>query len=155
MINSAKMKSDNTYASWLASRRSLSPEQLRRDLEQVDIDKLDRWAFGVIGDEIIKLDPKDVTIVHQADLENAKHQASRYSGGPKIWGASVSLGDPVDVSVTRHGEFVLEDGHHRYLAAKLTGRKLKAKVTVKGKPIEHLLKEAKLDREVAAVLRET
>ena len=146
------MKVD-TYDSWLASRRDLSTDQLRRELERVDIDKLDRWAFGVIGDEIIKLDPKQITIVHQADLDNAKHQAERYPGGPKSWGRSVSLSDPVDVSVTRPGEFVLQDGHHRYLAAKLTGRKLTATITVKGKPIEHLLKEAQLDREIAAALR--
>jgi hypothetical protein len=150
-----------TYTRWLASRRNLSPDQLRRELEQVDIDQLDRWAFGVVGDEVLKLDPKELTIVHQDDLDNATYQADRYPGGPKRWAKGVSLSEPVDVSVKRPGEIVLEDGHHRYLAAKLSGRKLKAKVTVKGKPIEELLGRshatrktaAQLEREISAVLR--
>ena len=155
------MKANDTYERWLAERRHLSRDELHRELERVDIDKLDRWAFGVIGDEVVKLSPKDLTIVHKADLENAEHQASRFVTGLKGWAKRVSLSEPVEVSVSRRGEFVLEDGHHRYLAARLSGRKLKAKITVKGKPIEELLsrshatrkKAAQLDGEIAAFMR--
>ena len=151
---------EGEFKRWLTSRHDLSEAQLRRELEQLDIDQLDRWAFGVVGDEILKLDPKDITVVHSDDLANAQYQAERHPGGPKQWARGVSLTEPVDISVTRPGEFVLEDGHHRYLAARLSGRKLPAKVAVKGKPIEELLKRAngtrktpaQLDREIATVL---
>jgi len=150
-----------TFARWLAARHGLSTAQLRRELEQLDIDQLDKWAFGVAGDEIRKFAPKDLTVVHFDDLANARYQADRYAGGPKQWAKSVSLAEPVDISVSRPGEFILQDGHHRYLAAQLSGRKLSAKITVKGKPIEELLKRvnastktpAQLDREIADTLR--
>jgi len=129
-------------------------------MERVDIDTLDRWAFGVIGDELVKLTPAKISVVHFDDLENAQYQADRYPGGAKRWAKSVSLATPVDVSVRSPGVFTLEDGHHRYLAAKLSDRKLTAKIQVKGKPIEVLLERAgkthktaaQIEREIAAAL---
>lgn len=79
----------------------------------------------------------DVTIAVRVD---ARHQAARYKGGPGPWARAVSFETPVDVSVTRPKRFVLEDGHHRYLAASILGRKLPAKIIIKGKPIEELLR---------------
>ena len=150
-------KYDRAFRQWLASRRQLSAAKLRRELEQLDVDVLDRWAFGLAGGDIVKLDPKDIAIVHTDDLENAEYQADRFAGSRLAWAKSVSLTEPVIVSVTRPGEFILEDGHHRYLAAKLSKRKLSAEITIKGKPIEWLLDRAiktpaKLDREIAEVL---
>jgi hypothetical protein len=131
-----------TFRQWLARQGRLSADQLRSALERLNIDVLDKWAFGVVGDQIIKLDPKDITVVHSADLENAQHQARNYKGGANAWAKSVSFKTPVDVSVANPDKFVLEDGHHRYFAASILGRKLSAKVTVKGKPIEELIKRA-------------
>jgi hypothetical protein len=155
-----KRSRPDSFARWLLPRREMSTDQLRSELERVDIDTLDRWVFGVIGDEIIQLAPSKLTIVHRDDLENALHQAGRYPGGAKQWAKSVSLATPVDVSVRSPGVFTLEDGHHRYLAAKLSGRKLTAKIQIKGKPIEVLLERAgkthktaaQLEREIADAL---
>jgi hypothetical protein len=144
-----------TFTRCLASRHEQSAQTLRAALERLDVDTLDRWAFGVVGDQIISIAPKDLTIVHTADLENAQYQADRYPGGPKRWAKSVSLVDPIEVSVSKPGVFVLEDGHHRYLAATLSKRKLTAKIMVKGKPIEVLLQRAgKTQKSVAQIERE-
>lgn len=132
-----------SFKQWLAGKRGLDEAMLRRELERLDIDQLDRWAFGVIGDQIIKIDPKDIAVVHFDDLDNAKHQADRYPGGRKAWARGFTFDEPVDISVTEPGAFVLEDGHHRYLAAKTLGRKLPAKIRIKGKPIEVLLAQSK------------
>ncbi len=131
-----------TFKQWLASHRQLPTTQMRSALEREAIDDLDRWAFGVVGDQIVKLAPEDITVVHNADLENAQYQASRYKGGILPWAKSVSFETPVDVSIASPKKFVLEDGHHRYLAASILGRKLPARVIVKGKPIEDLLRRA-------------
>jgi hypothetical protein len=48
----------------------------------------------------------------------------------------------VDVLVYEPGVFVLDDGHHRYLAARLSRRRLSAQIAVKGKPVEVLLERA-------------
>lgn len=153
------MAARDSFERWLAPRRGLPPASLRRALEQLDVDTLDRWAFGVAGGEVVRLDPGDLTIIHADDLANARHQAGRYPGGPKRWARSVSLAEPVDVNVTRPGEFVLEDGHHRYLAAQLSGRRLSAEIKIKGRPIEVLLEiagasqatPAQLEREIEAI----
>ena len=55
------------------------------------------------------------------------------------WAQSVDLSEPIDVSVNQQGEYELEDGHHRWFAAQKTGRDIKAKIEIKGKPIEVLL----------------
>lgn len=154
-------QSDQAFEHWLAPRRGLPPVQLRRELERVDVDTLDRWAFGVAGDEVLRVDPDELTVVHADDLANAQHQADRHPGGPVRWARRVSLKEPVDVIVDDRGEFLLDDGHHRYLAARLSGRKLSAKIVVKGRPIERLLERAgsakktiaQLEREVVALGR--
>lgn len=156
LLPSVKLKRD--FEHWLASRHGLSRAELRRELERVEIDTLDRWAFGVAGDDVITVKPRDLAIVHLDDLDNAVYQAGRYPGGQAAWAKSVSLEEPVEISVTTPGQFVLEDGHHRYLAAKLLKRSLTGKVSIKGKPIEELLARTgrktaeQLDREIAELM---
>ncbi len=107
----------------------------REELERMDIDDLDRMAFGVIDDQIITLSPDQIHLKYD-DIENAEY---KYKLGGMKWVRSVSFAEPVEVSVNNDGRFELEDGHHRYFAAKKLGRKLKCKIEVKGKPIERIL----------------
>jgi len=154
-------QSDRAFERWLALRPGLPPVQLRRELERLDVDTLDRWAFGVVGDEVLRLDPGELMIVHVDDLANARHQADRHPGGSLRWARRVSLKEPVDVIVDDRGDLLLDDGHHRYLAARLSGRKLSAKIIVRGRPIERLLERAgatektaaQIEREVATLGR--
>ena len=110
----------------------------RDALERLDIDVLDKMAFGVVGGEIITLSPSDIVIQYECDLGNPQH---KFKQGGMAWAHSVDLSTPVEVSVDNNGAFLLEDGHHRWFAAGKTQRKLTAEVQIKGKPIERILQK--------------
>lgn len=108
----------------------------RRELEHMDIDELDRMAFGVVGGQQVDLAPADIHIRYHCDLENPQ---ALFEAKGMAWAHSVDLSEPIEVSVDDRGDFYLEDGHHRWFAAGKTGRRLKATVEIKGKPIEKIL----------------
>lgn len=109
----------------------------RQKLEAMDIDDLDWMAYGYIGNQIIDLDPSQITIKWHEDLKNPQH---KFRLGGMNWVKSVSFDEPVKVSIAQDGTIHLEDGHHRYFAATKLGRNIKAVVEIKGKPIERILK---------------
>jgi len=109
----------------------------REQLEQMDTDDLDRLAFGVAYGDRLTISPDKLHIKYPGDLENPEE---RWRLGGMAWAKSVKLTEPVEISVGEDGLLYLENGHHRWFAAKKTGRKLKAEVvSVDGKPIEKIL----------------
>lgn len=113
-----------------------TPAYTRAQLEAMDIDELDRMAFGHAGGDVVEVDPAQIQIHYTDDLENAQYQ--RELTGPG-WAKAVDLSEPVDVSIGDDGVMLLEDGHHRWLAASLSNRPLRARIEIKGRPIEVLL----------------
>ena len=108
----------------------------REELERMDIDDLDRMAFGVVGGEERTLEPSSLRILYLGDLENPE---ALFAQQGMAWARGVDLSEPVEVSVNDDGEFCLEDGHHRWFAACLSKRNLVARIDIKGKPIEVIL----------------
>lgn len=108
----------------------------RAQLEQMDVDDLDMMAFGHYGGEEVIIDPNDIKIKWHDDLGNPEH---KFTIGGMDWVHSVDFSEPVELSVNNNGEIELEDGHHRWFAAKKLGRKLKGVIEIKGKPIERIL----------------
>lgn len=111
-------------------------DSLRDKLEQMDIDDLDRMAYGHIGGEIVKLSPDQIKIIWPGDLENPEY---KFKQGGMDWVKSVDFSEPIEVSINQDGEYQLEDGHHRWFAAKKLGRDLNAVLEIKGKPIERII----------------
>lgn len=66
------------------------------------------------------VEPKDIKTIPE-DLERARADAAK--GGPD-WAAKVDLSQPVGVWIDNDGTLNMFDGHHRWLAATMTGRKL-------------------------------
>jgi hypothetical protein len=108
------------------------------ELEAMDINELDRLAFGVNSGDVIPMRPDQIKIKYKGDLENPQ---DRFRKEGMEWARSVDLSEPVQVSVDDNGNFILEDGHHRYFAAQKTGRTLTAEIEVKGNPTRHILKK--------------
>ncbi|WP_415912224.1 hypothetical protein [Neptuniibacter sp. QD37_11] len=104
-------------------------------LVDVDCDVLDRAAYGATTDDLIEINPNDVTIIHP-DLENPEY---RFEMDGMDWVNSVDLSEPVEFSINQQGQICLEDGHHRYFAAKIRGENLTGTIEVKGNPIKTLL----------------
>ncbi len=108
----------------------------REQLEQMDTDELDRLAFGMADGDVVSVKPAAVRILYPGDLDNPQ---ARFDQEGMAWARSVDLSEPVDLSVNDAGDLCLEDGHHRWFAAKKCSRSLRGTVTIKGKPIERLL----------------
>ena len=106
------------------------------ELLDMPIEVLDRLAFGVTSGDCIEISPKEITINYPGDLDNPRHC---YAQGGNAWLHSVSLEEPVDITIDEQGRKNLSDGHHRYFAALLLGKSLKALVEVKANPVRALL----------------
>lgn len=98
------------------------------------IEMLDRWAFGFSVDDIKVLMPNELNIKWRDDLENVKYEISHSKLSKKNWAADVNLSKPIEVSY-KDGKFYIEDGHHRYYAAKILSKPLNIDLTIKSNPM--------------------
>lgn len=114
----------------------------REQLERLPTEELDRMAFGFVSGDTLTLHPKQIVVTSQDDMENVYYQIQRH-GNEKAWAKSVSLRKPIDVHL-RNGRYELNGGHHRWYAALLTNRKLKAVVTIQDSAITAILKARQL-----------
>jgi hypothetical protein len=112
------------------------------ELIELPIDVLDRLAFGFESGTLLDLCPEEIAIIYPDDLVNPYGQiesARRQGISPHRWAAAVSFKEPCEVSF-RNGRFELEDGHHRYTAAKILGRQLPCIVEIKDNPVTTVLR---------------
>ncbi len=88
----------------------------RAELERMPTDELDRAAFGFARDDVIEVPVDEIRIRYAGDLENAEYSVRTASQARRV----LEDAPPVEV-VLRGGALDLEDGHHRYVAARLLG----------------------------------
>lgn len=98
---------------------------------------LDRLAYGFSESDIVELMPEKLKIKWKTDLENVKYEIQKSGKSPKSWASQVSLETPIDVSFEKD-KFYIEDGHHRYVAAKILKKPLKVNLEIKSNPIKYL-----------------
>jgi len=118
-----------------------APVMSAQELEAFDCDLLDCVAFGVVSDEVVTLTADRLQVRYPGDLDCAEHDL-RANGPCPV--ETVDLSEPIDVSVDESGCFLIEDGHHRYVAARARGCSLMAKIEIKGNPVRAIL--ARQDR---------
>ena len=135
---SASAKGKGSFASWIARHKHLSPQALHDALVMEDIDQLDRWAFGFASGDTLDVPVKDIEIVFPGDLENPVYAAGRASS-PTAWAKTVSFEEPIKIKL-KGGRLTLQDGHHRYHAATILGKKtLPAEVDIDDNAVTKLL----------------
>lgn len=110
-------------------------------LERLDIDTLDKSAFGYKSGDIVSVNPAQLRLQYPGDMENPE---AKFKQGGMRWVRSVDLREPIDVDIKSDGRMYLADGHHRYFAAKMLGQPLRAKIDIKAKPIPVILKRGRL-----------
>ena len=103
----------------------------------LSVEQLDKLAFGFYSDEVTQLEPKQLSIKWKDDLDNVKYEVSKSGLSAKNWSQKVNLEEPIDVSY-ENGRFFIEDGHHRYFAAKTLGRILNVNLEIKDSPVKKL-----------------
>jgi len=103
-------------------------------------DALDLAAFGFTDSSIKQLMPQQLKIKWKQDLAQAKFEQDEYHrrGMPRIdWARKINLSEPIDVSFDGNN-FFLEDGHHRYVAAKTLNLPLNVTLEIKANPLVKL-----------------
>lgn len=102
---------------------------------------LNKAAFGFCEDEIKTILPKQLSVKWKDDLDNVKYEINKYTHetGKDIesWAKKIDLSNPIEVSFERN-RFNIEDGHHRYMAAKILGKPLNIKLEINMNPITKL-----------------
>jgi hypothetical protein len=93
-------------------------------------------AFGVACGDVVTLSPNDIHIKYPGDLENPEHKFRKLG---MTWVRSVDLSEPVKVCINDKGWYELEDGHHRWYAARKLGVTLRAEVDIKANSINFIL----------------
>lgn len=121
----------------------------REELEALDIEALDKLAFGVNSGNVIDLLPNQINILYEGDLENPE---ALFERGGMTWANSVDLSEPIEVSIDTAGRYNLEDGHHRWLAAQERDVGLKALIEIKGNPIERILEKRREHQEATQAI---
>lgn len=110
----------------------------------VPIEVLDRIAFGFSADDIKTLNPSQLNIKWKVDLDNVYHEIKTKGIAPKQWASGVDLRQPIEIAY-EHGKFFVEDGHHRYVAAKILNKPLNVVIDIKDNPITKLAPELSYD----------
>ena len=118
-----------------------SDEQLLRN-GGLSIELLDRLAHGFSEEDIKLIHPKDLKIKWKTDLENVLYEIKKSGLTNKQWASKIKLSEPIDVSYwedKRHKKgFYVEDGHHRYVAAKILNKPLNVSLDIKINPIKEI-----------------
>lgn len=108
------------------------------------IELLDRAAFGFSADDVKTLMPDQLKIRWRNDLENVKWEIKNKKITDQQYAKAVDLRTPIDVDYSEDLKmgfkrgFYLQDGHHRYYAAKILNKPLNVNLTIKINPLLEL-----------------
>lgn len=108
---------------------------------KMGIDEADRAAFGFAADDVKSLPADKLNIKWKDDFDNVKAEQKASGLSPKAWASRIDLSEPIDV-VFEDGKFKVDDGYHRYYAARILGKPLNVEVTIKDKPHRAIVERA-------------
>lgn len=114
----------------------------------IDIEILDYLAFGFNEKSIKKIHPNSLKIEWKSDLLNVKSEIKNSGLSPKIWASKINLSEPIDVFYKKYKGnfgFYIQDGHHRYTAAKILNKELNVNLEIKYNPIKIIAPDLSYD----------
>ena len=94
-----------------------------KEWSELPIETIHRLAFGFTGEDIKKIHPSKLHIKYKADMENPIYEQQKSGLSKKEWAKTINLSEPIQLSYEK-GKFWIEDGHHRYYAAKILNKEL-------------------------------
>lgn len=108
------------------------------------IDLLDRAAHGFSEEDVTTIHPDKLRVRWKDDYENVVWEMEQSGLGPQGYASQIDLSEPIDVDYWEDKKlefklgFYIQDGHHRYYAAKVLGKMLNVKLEIKVNPINIL-----------------
>lgn len=100
----------------------------------ISIEALDRLAYGFSSNDIKTLLPNQLNIKWKDDLANVLYEIKQSGLNKKTWASKINLTEPIDVAYEKN-KFYIEDGHHRFVAAKILNKPLNVNLEIKQNPI--------------------
>ena len=122
----------------------LKPHQVSptsKEWSEFGFDEINREAFGVTESDVTKLSPSELNIKWTDDLDNVEYEIKNSGKTRKEWAEGVDLSTPIDV-IIEDGVYKIDDGHHRYSAAKILGKDLPVSLQINDQPFVGLAKRA-------------
>lgn len=98
---------------------------------------LQRLAFGFSSEDIKILMPKQLHIKWKQDYENVIYEQEYSKLSKKQWAEKIDLSEPIDV-IYEKNKFYIDDGYHRYYAAKILGKNLNVNLEINMNPIKKI-----------------
>ncbi len=106
----------------------------------ISSEMLHRLAYGFSENDVKTISPKLLKIKWRDDLENVKWEINKSGVSPKQWANKIDLSEPIDVAYWGDKNhklgFYIEDGHHRYMAAKILNKPFNVNLKIKNNPIK-------------------
>lgn len=105
---------------------------------------LDRLAFGFSENDIKTIHPSKLRVRWKNDLYQVNYEIENSPLTPIEWAKTIDLSEPIDIDYWESEElefkrgFYIQDGHHRYMAAKLLNKLLNANLQIKLNPIKEI-----------------
>jgi len=100
-------------------------------------DLFDQWAFGFTQEKNTIM-PNELKVRWRNDLENVKWEIEQKGLSDIEYAQSVDLSEPIEVDYDKPNGwsegFYIQDGHHRYYAAKILNKPLNMNLTIKVNP---------------------
>jgi hypothetical protein len=124
--------------------KKLKPYQVSptsKEWSDFDFDEINREAFGVTESDVTTLSPSELNIKWTDDLDNVEYEIKNSGKTRKQWAEGVDLSTPIDV-ILEDGVYKIDDGHHRYSAAKILGKDLPVSLQINDQPFVGLAKRA-------------
>ena len=112
-----------------------------KEWSQVSVEEADRAAFGFARGDIKTLKPEQLSVKWEKDYENAIEEQEDSGLSKEAWAKNINLTEPIDV-IYEDGKFKIDDGHHRYYAAKILNKPLNVSLDIKDKPHEAIIRKA-------------
>lgn len=120
-----------------------SDEELLRS-GGIPVELLDKAAHGFSEESIKTLMPSQLSVRWKDDLENVKWEIEQQGMAKEQWAKYIDLSEPIDVDYWKDDKlgfkegFYIQDGHHRYYAAKILDKPLNVNLEIKINPITKL-----------------
>ena len=124
------------------SRFNTSEELLRSG--GISIAALDRAAYGFDAEDIKTLMPNQLHIKWRDDYSSVLWEVQKSGLSKRAWAKKINLSEPIDVSYEKN-KFYIEDGHHRYYAAKVLNKPLNVNLEINQNPITTLAPKLSYD----------
>ncbi len=113
-----------------------------KEWAELPIDKVDKAAFGFARKDIKSIMPDKLNIKWKEDIKNPIEQQKKSGLSPKEWAETIDISEPIQLSF-KDGKFWVEDGHHRYYAAKILKKPLRVSdINIIDKPHKAIVEKA-------------